>query len=158
MLASLGNSPAAMRKFCGGELGRARTYAGVHACAAGPEQPKPGQKTNHAQRGAVSTTASSPHTLFASPSPLCIWWCINTPPHTPADPRLLDIVHSDAKLYLVFEFLDLDLKRYMDSIGDKDGLGPGMVKVSLTSHLGDTGCSAQPVAGWRLCRPVAHPP
>jgi cyclin-dependent kinase len=42
--------------------------------------------------------------------------------------KLLDIVHSDAKLYLVFEFLDLDLKRYMDSIGDKDGLGPGMVK------------------------------
>jgi cyclin-dependent kinase len=43
--------------------------------------------------------------------------------------RLLDIVHSDAKLYLVFEFLDLDLKRYMDSIGDKDGLGPNMVRV-----------------------------
>ncbi|KAJ1654398.1 Cyclin-dependent kinase catalytic subunit [Dispira simplex] len=29
--------------------------------------------------------------------------------------RLLDIVHSEAKLYLVFEFLDLDLKRYMES-------------------------------------------
>lgn len=43
--------------------------------------------------------------------------------------RLLDIVHSDQKLYLVFEFLDLDLKRYMDTIGDKDGLGPNMVKV-----------------------------
>lgn len=38
-------------------------------------------------------------------------------------------MHSDAKLYLVFEFLDLDLKRYMDSIGDKgEGLGPNMVK------------------------------
>ncbi|GFZ42730.1 cyclin-dependent kinase [Saitozyma sp. JCM 24511] len=42
--------------------------------------------------------------------------------------KLLDIVHSDSKLYLVFEFLDLDLKRYMDSIGDKDGLGPNMVR------------------------------
>ncbi|KAL1409496.1 Cyclin-dependent kinase catalytic subunit [Vanrija albida] len=42
--------------------------------------------------------------------------------------KLFDIVHSDSKLYLVFEFLDLDLKRYMDSIGDKDGLGPNMVK------------------------------
>jgi len=49
----------------------------------------------------------------------------------PADPRLLDIVHSDAKLFLVFEFLDLDLKKYMDTIGDKDGLGPNMVKVGL---------------------------
>lgn len=29
----------------------------------------------------------------------------------------------------MFEFLDLDLKRYMDSIGDKgEGLGPNMVK------------------------------
>lgn len=45
------------------------------------------------------------------------------------DPRLLDIVHSDSKLYLVMEFLDLDLKRYMDSIGERDGLGPNMVKV-----------------------------
>lgn len=57
-----------------------------------------------------------------------------SPPPFPNDDgadthRLLDIVHSDAKLYLVFEFLDLDLKRYMDSIGDKgEGLGPNMVK------------------------------
>ncbi|KAF7792014.1 hypothetical protein EIP86_003041 [Pleurotus ostreatoroseus] len=29
--------------------------------------------------------------------------------------RLLDIVHADAKLYLVFEFLDVDLKRYMEN-------------------------------------------
>ncbi|WRT65525.1 cyclin-dependent kinase 1 [Kwoniella shivajii] len=42
--------------------------------------------------------------------------------------KLLDIVHSDSKLYLVFEFLDMDLKKYMDTIGDKDGLGSNMVK------------------------------
>jgi len=29
--------------------------------------------------------------------------------------RLFDIVHADQKLYLVFEFLDVDLKRYMDN-------------------------------------------
>jgi serine/threonine protein kinase len=28
--------------------------------------------------------------------------------------RLLDIIHSDTRLFLVFEFLDLDLKKYMD--------------------------------------------
>jgi cyclin-dependent kinase len=28
--------------------------------------------------------------------------------------RLLDIVHADQKLYLVFEFLDVDLKRYIE--------------------------------------------
>lgn len=43
--------------------------------------------------------------------------------------RLLDIVHSEAKLYLVFEFLDMDLKKYMDTIGSEDGLGPALVKV-----------------------------
>lgn len=32
-----------------------------------------------------------------------------------AVPRLLDIVHADQKLYLVFEFLDVDLKRYIET-------------------------------------------
>ncbi|WVO20083.1 hypothetical protein I312_101844 [Cryptococcus bacillisporus CA1280] len=42
--------------------------------------------------------------------------------------KLLDIVHSEAKLYLVFEFLDMDLKKYMDTIGENEGLGLDMVK------------------------------
>lgn len=29
--------------------------------------------------------------------------------------RLLDVVHSEKKLYLVFEFLSQDLKKFMDS-------------------------------------------
>ena len=29
--------------------------------------------------------------------------------------RLEDVIHSDQKLYLVFEFLDLDLKKHMDA-------------------------------------------
>lgn len=45
--------------------------------------------------------------------------------------RLFDIVHQDQKLYLVFEFLDLDLKKYMDTVGNSEGLGPMMVKVCL---------------------------
>lgn len=45
--------------------------------------------------------------------------------------RLLDICHAEAKLFLVFEFLDLDLKRYMDKIGDGDGMGPAIVKKIL---------------------------
>ncbi|KAI8927301.1 kinase-like domain-containing protein [Entophlyctis helioformis] len=40
--------------------------------------------------------------------------------------KLLDIVHNDTKLFLIFEFLDLDLKKYMDSV--PDGLQPPLVK------------------------------
>jgi len=43
--------------------------------------------------------------------------------------RLLDVVHNDSKLYLVFEFLDLDLKRYMDSV-KQEGFSPLHVKVN----------------------------
>ena len=45
--------------------------------------------------------------------------------------RLLEVVHNKAKLYLVFEFLDLDLKRYMDSVAtpEQDGLSEHIVKV-----------------------------
>ncbi|KAJ9109229.1 Cyclin-dependent kinase catalytic subunit [Naganishia friedmannii] len=42
--------------------------------------------------------------------------------------KLFDIVHQDQKLYLVFEFLDMDLKKYMDTVGNSEGLGPMMVK------------------------------
>jgi cyclin-dependent kinase len=44
-------------------------------------------------------------------------------------------VHQDQKLYLVFEFLDLDLKKYMDTVGNSEGLGPMMVKVSPPGSL-----------------------
>ena len=44
--------------------------------------------------------------------------------------RLLDVVHSDKKLYLVFEFLDLDLKKYMDKLAP-GGLPLPLVKVVL---------------------------
>lgn len=42
---------------------------------------------------------------------------------------LYNIVHSDShKLYLVFEFLDMDLKKYMEAIPAGEGLGADMVK------------------------------
>ncbi|RKP03094.1 hypothetical protein CXG81DRAFT_9981 [Caulochytrium protostelioides] len=47
--------------------------------------------------------------------------------HHPNTVGLLDIVHSDVKLYLIFEFLDLDLKKYMDSTAPY-GLDPTLVK------------------------------
>ena len=49
--------------------------------------------------------------------------------------RLFDIVHADQKLYLVFEFLDVDLKRYMEN-GNKTGrpITPAIVKVRPLIH------------------------
>lgn len=41
--------------------------------------------------------------------------------------NLIDVVSSNAKLYLVFEYLDLDLKRYMDSV-KATGIGADQVK------------------------------
>ncbi|GAB5036353.1 cmgc cdk cdc2 protein kinase [Nannochloropsis oceanica] len=42
---------------------------------------------------------------------------------------LKDVIYADNRLYLVFEYLDQDLKRYMD--GCKTGLDPALVKSYL---------------------------
>nr|AAP94021.1 cyclin-dependent kinase 1 [Ustilago maydis] len=45
--------------------------------------------------------------------------------------RLFDIVHQESRLYLVFEFLDLDLRKYMDHVSRNrggDGMGPEIVR------------------------------
>nr|UOP56879.1 putative cyclin-dependent kinase 1 [Thecaphora frezii] len=44
--------------------------------------------------------------------------------------RLLDIIHQENKLYLVFEFLDLDLRKYMDAVpaDSNEGMGPEIVR------------------------------
>ncbi|KDQ58137.1 hypothetical protein JAAARDRAFT_34955 [Jaapia argillacea MUCL 33604] len=47
--------------------------------------------------------------------------------------RLLDIVHADQKLYLVFEFLDVDLKRYMD-LANQEGTPITMDIVKKFTH------------------------
>ncbi|KAJ3360794.1 Cyclin-dependent kinase 2 [Kappamyces sp. JEL0680] len=46
--------------------------------------------------------------------------------------RLVDLVHDDKRLWLVFEFLDMDLKKYMDSVSNS--LSPSLVK-SYTHQL-----------------------
>jgi len=46
---------------------------------------------------------------------------------------LKDVIHADQKLYLVFEFLDQDLKKYMDAVGKK--LKPMLVKSYLFQLL-----------------------
>jgi len=48
--------------------------------------------------------------------------------------RLYDVVHTEKKLTLVFEFLDQDLKKYLDACGDQ-GLEPYIVKSFLYQLL-----------------------
>lgn len=48
--------------------------------------------------------------------------------------RLLDVVHCEKHIYLVFEYMDLDLKKYINSCPDyvKD---PRIIKVSFAFLL-----------------------
>eukprot|EP00455_Lapot_gusevi_P054488 TRINITY_DN8743_c0_g1_i4.p1 TRINITY_DN8743_c0_g1~~TRINITY_DN8743_c0_g1_i4.p1 ORF type:complete len:303 (-),score=67.66 TRINITY_DN8743_c0_g1_i4:72-980(-) len=48
--------------------------------------------------------------------------------------RLYDVVHSEKKLTLVFEYLDQDLKKYLDNAGD-NGLDPATIKSFLWQLL-----------------------
>lgn len=46
--------------------------------------------------------------------------------------RLVNVLHTDRKLTLVFEYLDQDLKRLLDTCGPQ-GLDSDQIKVSLLS-------------------------
>ena len=43
--------------------------------------------------------------------------------------RLKDVLHSEQKLYLVFEYLDQDLKKYIDMRRASGGMSGSEVKV-----------------------------
>ncbi len=46
---------------------------------------------------------------------------------------LEDVLHQDARLYLVFEYMNMDLKKYIDSLkGDMD---PMLVKVNTITDM-----------------------
>ena len=42
--------------------------------------------------------------------------------------RLLDVLMQESKLFLVFEFLSMDLKKYLDSIPKEVGMDPTVIK------------------------------
>lgn len=48
---------------------------------------------------------------------------------------LYDVIHTENKLNLVFEYMDKDLKKFMDSNGNKGALEPAQVKVFMYQLL-----------------------
>ncbi|CAG5125082.1 unnamed protein product [Candidula unifasciata] len=49
--------------------------------------------------------------------------------------RLLDVIHCEVKLYLVFEYLTKDLKKYMDSFPSSEVINPALIKSYLYQLL-----------------------
>ncbi len=87
--------------------------------------------------GARCHAGPLPPTVLSFPPPPSL-----PPPHCPtsssssraprAHCRLKDVEHSDGRLYLVFEWVDKDLKKYMDSLKNPDGsssMGMPLIKV-----------------------------
>ncbi|GAA5845478.1 hypothetical protein JCM3766R1_001533 [Sporobolomyces carnicolor] len=52
--------------------------------------------------------------------------------------RLYDVIHTESKLMLVFEYMDLDLKKYMDSHGERGALEPAVVRSFMWQLLKGT--------------------
>lgn len=44
---------------------------------------------------------------------------------------LMDVLMEESKLYLIFEYLTMDLKKYMDSLGNGKLMDPELVKSYL---------------------------
>lgn len=52
--------------------------------------------------------------------------------------RLHDVIHTETKLILIFEFCDQDLKRYMDTHGERGALDPNTVRSFMFQLLKGT--------------------
>ncbi|KAK2003438.1 Pkinase-domain-containing protein [Colletotrichum falcatum] len=73
--------------------------------------------------------------------------------------RLLNIVHADGhKLYLVFEFLDLDLKKYMESLPVADGGRGKALPEGSSESLSRLGLGQSVIQKfmWQLCDGVRY--
>ncbi|KAH6894296.1 kinase-like domain-containing protein [Thelonectria olida] len=73
--------------------------------------------------------------------------------------RLFNIVHADGhKLYLVFEFLDLDLKKYMESLPVSDGGRGKALPEGSSLHLAQLGMGDMVVRKFmmQLCEGVKY--
>jgi serine/threonine protein kinase len=52
--------------------------------------------------------------------------------------RLHDVIHTETKLVLIFEYCEQDLKKYMDQHGDRGALDPNTVRSFMFQLLKGT--------------------
>ena len=52
--------------------------------------------------------------------------------------RLYDVIHTETKLVLIFEYCDRDLKKYMDAHGERGALDPATVRSFMYQLLKGT--------------------
>ena len=43
--------------------------------------------------------------------------------------RLRDVILTDARLYLIFEYLAMDLKKYLDCLGENEDMDVLLIRV-----------------------------
>ena len=69
--------------------------------------------------------------VFVSVLSVCVCVCLDST-------RLLDVLMQESRLYLIFEFLSMDLEKYLDSIPAGQYMDSMLVKVCplLGSHAG----------------------
>lgn len=70
---------------------------------------------------------------------MCVVWAFLSLISIPGPPflRLLDVIHTENKLYLVFEFLHQDLKKFMDASA-LTGIPLPLIKVILLINSSPT--------------------
>lgn len=79
---------------------------------------------------------------------VCVAWLFLslTSVHGPPFPRLLDVIHTENKLYLVFEFLHQDLKKFMDASA-LTGIPLPLIKVILLNSSPASSCLEEGAEG-----------
>jgi hypothetical protein len=45
--------------------------------------------------------------------------------------RLRDVILTDARLYLIFEYLAMDLKKYLDCLGENEEMDAALIRVRI---------------------------
>lgn len=69
--------------------------------------------------------------------------------------RLVEVIHSNKKLVLVFEFVDMDLKKFFSQFQREKGMETSLVKVKIIINFSEFALSV--VEGHPDLSPIENP-